>query len=112
MLVEAKDAALALPLATPWPPAAPVPFDGEQLARIDAENPPLGQPDVESAPVLRSSRRGDQLVTVRVVVPEKLDPKQRKLLQELGDTLGMESLGKDTRSLFEKFLDAVGDALS
>lgn len=37
VLVEAKDAALALPLATPWPAVVPVPFDGEQLARIDAE---------------------------------------------------------------------------
>ncbi len=64
----------------------------------------------KGVPVLRSGRRGDQLVSVRVVVPEKLDPKQRKLLQELGETLGLESLGKDTRSLFDKFLDAVGDA--
>ena len=52
-----------------------------------------------------------ELVTVRVVVPDKLDPKQRKLLEELGETLGMESLGKDNRNIFEKFLDAVGDVL-
>jgi DnaJ-class molecular chaperone len=47
---------------------------------------------------------------VRVVVPEKLNDKQRKLLKELGESLGLESLGKDNRSLFEKLIDAVGDA--
>ena len=65
----------------------------------------------KGVPILRSNRRGDQLVTVRVVVPEKLNEKQRKLLEELGESLGLESLGKDNRSLFEKFIDAVGDAL-
>jgi len=65
----------------------------------------------KGVPILRSNRRGDQLVTVRVVVPDKLDAKQRKLLEELGESLGMESLGKDTRNIFEKFLDAVGDVL-
>lgn len=64
----------------------------------------------KGVPILRSNRRGDQLVTVRVVVPDRLDDKQRKLLAELGETLGMESLGKDTRNIFEKFLDAVGNA--
>ncbi len=64
----------------------------------------------KGVPILRSSRRGDQLVVVRVVVPEKLNDKQRKLLKELGESLGLESLGKDNRSLFEKLIDAVGDA--
>ncbi len=64
----------------------------------------------KGVPILRSNRRGDQLVTVRVVVPDKLNDRQRKLLQELGATLGLESLGKDNRGLFERLLDAVGDA--
>jgi molecular chaperone DnaJ len=66
----------------------------------------------KGAPILRTNRRGDQLVTVKVVVPEKLNDKQRKLLQELGETLGIESLGKDSRSVLEKILDAVGEAFS
>ncbi len=65
----------------------------------------------KGVPVLRSSRRGDQLVSVRVVVPEKLNEKQRKALKELGESLGLESLGKDNRNLFEKLMDAVGNAL-
>jgi molecular chaperone DnaJ len=66
----------------------------------------------KGVPSLRGTRRGDQLVTVRVIVPDRLNEKQRKLLKELGETLGLESLGKDNRGLFEKFLDAVGDAFS
>jgi molecular chaperone DnaJ len=66
----------------------------------------------KGVPVLRSNRRGDQLITARVVVPEKLNDKQRQLLQELGKSLGIETLGKDNRSFVEKFLDAVGEAFS
>ncbi len=65
----------------------------------------------KGVPILRTSRRGDQLVVVKVVVPEKLNDKQRKLLHELGSSLGLESLGKDNRSLFEKIIDSVGNAL-
>ena len=64
----------------------------------------------KGAPVLRGNRRGDEIVTVRVVVPDKLNDKQRKLLEELGESLGLEALNKDNRSLFEKFLDTVGNA--
>jgi molecular chaperone DnaJ len=66
----------------------------------------------KGVPVLHTNgRRGDQLVHVKVVVPERLNDKQKKLLRELGESLGLESLGKDNRSLFEKFLDSVGNAL-
>ena len=34
-----------------------------------------------------------------------------KLLLELGQSLGLESLGKDNRNLFEKLIDSVGNAL-
>lgn len=65
----------------------------------------------KGVPILRSNRRGDQLVAVKLVVPEKLSEKQKKLLRELGESLGLESLGKDNRSLFEKLIDSVGNAL-
>jgi molecular chaperone DnaJ len=64
----------------------------------------------KGVPILRSNRRGDQLVSVRLVVPDKLDDRQRKLMQELGETMGLECMQKDTRNIFEKFLDAVGNA--
>jgi molecular chaperone DnaJ len=64
----------------------------------------------KGVPILRSNRRGDQLVSIRLVVPDKLNEKQRKLLEELSGTMGLECMQKDTRNIFEKFLDAVGSA--
>ena len=61
-----------------------------------------------ACPILRSNRRGDQLVTASVVVPEKLNEKQRKLLQELGESLGHRVAGQG-QPRFE-IIDAVGDA--
>ncbi len=58
----------------------------------------------------RRERRGDQLVTVRVVVPTKLTAGQKKLMQELGESLGSDNLGAD-RGFFDKLADAIGDAL-
>jgi molecular chaperone DnaJ len=63
----------------------------------------------KGASVLRSTRRGDQVVTVKVVVPDRLNDKQRKLLEELGESLGLEALSKDNRGLFEKILDGLGN---
>ena len=57
----------------------------------------------------RRDRRGDQVVTVQVVVPTKLTARQRKLLEELGESLGSEQLG-DNRGFFDKLADAIGDA--
>lgn len=63
----------------------------------------------KGVPILRSNRRGDQLVSIRLVVPDKLNDKQRKLLEELGETMGLDCMEKDTRNIFEKFLDAVSN---
>jgi hypothetical protein len=43
-------------------------------------------------------------------VPTKLTARQKKLLEELGQTLGSEQLG-DSRGFFDKLADALGDAL-
>ncbi len=63
----------------------------------------------KGAPNVRGSGKGDEIVTVKVVVPTKLSKKQRELLQELGATLGRENLGKD-KSLFDKIVHSIGDA--
>jgi molecular chaperone DnaJ len=59
----------------------------------------------------RSDRRGDQLVAIKVVVPSQLNPKQKKLIEELGESLGTPKLG-DERGFFNKLADALGDAFS
>lgn len=65
-----------------------------------------GVPDVHNP-----NRRGDMLVTVRVVIPQKLTPEQRELFKQLGEALG-KAPSPDERSFWEKMLDAIGDALN
>lgn len=65
-----------------------------------------GVPDVRNP-----NRRGDMLVTVRVVIPKNLTPKQKELFRELGQTLGRVP-SPDDRNFLEKMLDAIGDMLN
>ena len=58
----------------------------------------------------RPDRRGDQYITVRVVVPTKLTQEQRELLKELGESLGTQKLGQE-KGFFDKVLDVIGEAL-
>jgi molecular chaperone DnaJ len=51
----------------------------------------------KGVPHLNSSGRGDQLVTVRLVTPEKLNDRQKQLLQELAQTLGPDGDNKKGR---------------
>lgn len=52
-------------------------------------------------PMLRSNYKGDQIVQVRVLVPKKLNAKQKELLQKLAETSG-EDLHRPQRSYFKK----------
>ncbi len=60
-------------------------------------------------PHIRGSGRGNQIVTVKVVVPTKLNRQQRGLLLELGGTLGKENLGGE-KGLFDRIVETIGDA--
>jgi len=52
-------------------------------------------------PYLKRSGRGDQLVRVRLVTPEKLNREQRRLFEELGETFGAaQAPQKEGRGLF------------
>lgn len=55
-------------------------------------------------PSVRGSGRGDQLVTVHVVVPTKLSKRQRELLEEFAQESGVP--GDDDKSFFERVKDA------
>jgi molecular chaperone DnaJ len=52
-------------------------------------------------PALRGRGRGDLRVVVNVVVPRRLSRHQRKLLEELADTISDENLRTD-ESVFSK----------
>jgi molecular chaperone DnaJ len=59
-------------------------------------------------PHLRHNGRGDQLVLVRVAVPTKLNREQKRLFQELGQTLDPEALWEEKRSLLDELREMFG----
>ncbi len=59
-------------------------------------------------PYLRRPGRGDQLVVVTVTIPKKLNDKQRKLFQELGETLGSEVAYRREKGFLERIKEALG----
>ncbi len=63
----------------------------------------------KGVPDLRGGHRGDQVVTVRVVIPTELNAEQRALLIKLGDSLGEPDLREEhKRGFFGKVKDALG----
>lgn len=59
-------------------------------------------------PHLQRSGRGDQLVITDVVIPKKLDDKQRDLFMELAGTLDKEIIPQREKGLFDNIKDALG----
>lgn len=60
----------------------------------------------KGVPHLRSNGRGDMHVHVQVTTPRHLSAAQKKLLQQLGETL--DAPGNGARGIFEKVKDALG----
>jgi molecular chaperone DnaJ len=58
-------------------------------------------------PDLRGGDRGDQIVTVHVVIPTDLTPEQRALFSQLDGTLEAATMPKD-RGFFSRVKDALG----
>jgi molecular chaperone DnaJ len=80
-------------------------LDGEERVEIE----PGTQPGTvvtlrgKGMPSLRRGRRGDQRVVVNVVIPRKLSPEQRDLLEQFSATLGDENLREASdESLFAR----------
>jgi molecular chaperone DnaJ len=61
----------------------------------------------KGVPFLRGNGRGDQLVIVRVIVPTRLNERQRELLEELAESLGSE-VGDGKKGVLEWMRDALG----
>jgi molecular chaperone DnaJ len=63
----------------------------------------------KGVPDIRGSERGDQLVTIQVVVPKKLSDEQRHLFERLATSLGKEVTQQpNNRSFFDRVKDALG----
>lgn len=61
----------------------------------------------QGMPGLRRGRRGDLRVVVNVLVPRRLSPEQRELMERLNDSLGEENL-RSQESVFTKLRRALG----
>jgi molecular chaperone DnaJ len=61
----------------------------------------------KGVPDLRGGERGDQIVTVHVVVPTEVTDEQRVLLEQLSESLGSATLPRE-RGFFSKVKDALG----
>ncbi|MEJ7839721.1 MAG: molecular chaperone DnaJ [Thermomicrobiales bacterium] len=63
----------------------------------------------KGVPELRGSDRGDQIVTMHVVVPKKLNEEQRALFEQLAQSLGKEVTQQpNNRGFFDRVKDALG----
>ena len=62
----------------------------------------------KGVPYLQQGGRGDQIVTVHIQTPTKLTAQQKKLLKELGESLGYEVTPQESKSFFDKVKDAFG----
>ena len=61
----------------------------------------------KGVPHLRGGGRGDQLVVVDVAIPRKLNAEQRKLFEQLAETMGSEAQPKESGFL-DKFREVLG----
>jgi len=62
----------------------------------------------EGVPHLRRNGRGDQLVVVRVVVPEKLTNEQEELFRQLGETLDPETIWEEKHTFVDDLKQLFG----
>ena len=85
-------------------------LDGEEKLTV----PPGTQPGDtftlkgKGVPFLRSNRRGNQIVTAYVEVPTSLNDRQRRLFEELAESMGEKDLGSGGKGIFGKVKDALG----
>jgi molecular chaperone DnaJ len=95
--------------------------DNITIPTVDGDQPLIIPPGTQSGsiftmrnrgvPHLRRSGRGDQLVIVHVAVPKKLTPDQKKLMQDLAQTLGKEVIPQREKSILGQLKEALGDIL-
>ena len=85
--------------------------DGSELLKIPAgvQTGATFRLRNKGVPFLRGNGRGDQIVIIRVVVPTKLTEHQRKLFQELANSLDNEPIGgQQDEGFFSRIRNALG----
>jgi molecular chaperone DnaJ len=83
--------------------------DGGAILKIPAGTQPgkVLKMKGKGVPYLREDGRGDQLVIVNVDIPKHLTPEQRKLFEQLAESLGSE-VHPQERSLFDWIRETLG----
>ncbi len=61
-------------------------------------------------PNLRSGRRGDLVIAIRIEVPRKLNDRQERLLRELAEIEGEQGLLPEKEGFWDKIKDLIGGA--
>ncbi len=63
----------------------------------------------KGVPDMHGGERGDQIVTIHVIIPKELSVEQRDLVERLGQTLGSDLAPQPThKGFFDKVKDALG----
>lgn len=83
--------------------------DGEVVFTVPAGTQPNQQFRLRGrgVPDVRGGARGDQLVTVHVIIPTELDSRERELFEALDDKLDDVTMPRD-KGFFSKVKDALG----
>ncbi|MHB9033652.1 MAG: molecular chaperone DnaJ [Anaerolineae bacterium] len=62
----------------------------------------------KGVPHLQRRDRGDEVVIINIQVPTNLDANQKRLIKELGKTLGTESVVEEEKGIFDRIRGALG----
>jgi len=85
-------------------------LEGEERITIDPATQPntvLRLPN-RGVPHVKRNGRGDELVLIRVGIPAKLSLEQKELFQELGETLGAETIVEEKRGFMDDVREFLG----
>jgi molecular chaperone DnaJ len=85
-------------------------LDGEEAFAIPAgtQSGEVFKLRGKGVPHLRRNGRGDQLIIIHVLTPGRLTKRQKQLFEELGKTLGRETVHQPEKGLFQKLKDSLG----
>ncbi len=102
--VSFADAALGAEVEVPT-------LDGKEMLKIPAgtQSGQTFRLKSKGVPVVHSSSRGDEMVTVRLVTPRSLTSRQKELLREFAE-IERQQAEKGQHSLFEKGFEKIKDA--
>lgn len=85
-------------------------LEGEEIITVDpgTQTDTLLRLPSKGVPHVKRNGRGDELVLLRVSIPEKLSREQRELFESLGETLDSEKVVEEKRGFMEEVREFLG----